>query len=157
MEAEPWKALYRYWRSKHVGDKPLARRDLDPLIEITSLIANIVLLSVEDGNYRYSVVGSEVVERIGVNPTGQMIGLSITAPALRDQWRTGLDMAAREQKPQLFLSKMPPGVTARYVTLILPLVSCDGVTEKILVGIFFDGYAPEGTRVPGMSPLDLDA
>jgi len=50
---------------------------------------------------------------------------------------------------------MPEGVTARYVTLMLPLVS-HGVTEMILAGIFFDGYVPPGRLVPGLSPLDLE-
>jgi hypothetical protein len=63
---------------------------------------------------------------------------------------------AQSQKPQLFLSKMPEGVTARYVTLMLPLVSPSGATEMILTGIFFDGYVPPGRKVPGLSPLDLE-
>jgi hypothetical protein len=114
------------------------------------------LLTLEDGSYRYTLVGTEVVKRAGVDMTGRMIGLTITAPEMREQWRSALDTVSREQKPQLFLSKMPEGVTARYVTIMLPLVAASGVTEKILVGLFFDGYVPPGKRVPGLSPLDLE-
>jgi hypothetical protein len=156
MKEEPWKALHRYWLQKHQEGRPPARKDLDPLIEIPSLVANLVLLDPVDGNYRYRLVGTEVVRRTGMEMTGKMIGLTITLPEMREQWREALDGVAIGQKPQLFLSKMPQGVTARYVTLMLPLVAASGETEMILAGIFFDGYVPPGKRVPGLSPLDLE-
>jgi hypothetical protein len=156
MNKEPWKELHRYWLLKHREGRPPSRKDLDPLIEIPSLVANVVLLTLEDGSYRYTLVGSEVVRRTGVDMTGRMIGLTITAPEMRNQWRAALDTVSREQKPQLFLSKMPEGVTARYVTIMLPLVAPSGATEKILAGLFFDGYVPPGKLVPGLSPLDLE-
>lgn len=152
---EPWKVLHRYWLLKHRDGRPPSRGDLDPLIDIPSLVANLVLLEPVDGSFRYRLVGTEVVKRSGMDMTGQMIGLTITLPEMRDQWRLALDAVSEGQKPQLFLSKMPEGVTARYVTLMLPLVS-QGVTEMILAGIFFDGYVPPGRRVPGLSPLDLE-
>jgi len=153
---EPWKPLHRYWLLKHRDGRPPARKDLDPLIEIPSMVANLVLLDPVDGSYRYRLVGTEVVKRSGVEMTGKMVGLTITAPGMRDQWRMALDTVSESQKAQLFLSKMPEGVTARYVTLMLPLVSAAGITEMILAGIFFDGYVPPGRLVPGLSPLDLD-
>ena len=156
MKEEPWKALHRYWLLKHRDGRPPSRKDLDPLIEIPSLVANLVLLDPVDGNYRYRLVGTEVVKRAGIELTGQMIGLTITLPEMREQWRTALDGVAIGQKPQLFLSKMPQGITARYVTLMLPLIAPTGKTEMILAGIFFDGYVPPGHRVPGLSPLDLE-
>ena len=155
IKEEPWKALHRYWLLKQHDGRPPARKDLDPLIEIPSLVANLVLLEPVDGSYRYRLVGTEVVKRTGMEMTGKMIGLTITLPEMRDQWRLALDTVSETRKPQLFLSKMPEGVTARYVTLMLPLVS-EGITEMILVGIFFDGYVPPGRLVPGLSPLDLE-
>lgn len=152
---EPWKALHRYWQQKHRDGRPPSRKDLDPLIEIPSLVANLVLLDPADGSYRYRLVGTEVVKRTGIEMTGKMIGLTITAPEMRGEWRLALDNVFSTQRPQLFLSKMPEGITARYVTLMLPLVSA-GVTEMILAGIFFDGYVPPGRLVPGLSPLDLE-
>ena len=156
MKEEPWKALHRYWLLKHQKGRPPSRKDLDPLVEIPSLVANLVLLDPVEGSYRYRLVGTEVVKRSGMEMTGKMIGLTITLPEMRDQWRIALDGVAASQKPQLFLSRMPQGVTARYVTLMLPLVAASGGTEMILVGIFFDGYMPPGKRVPGLSPLDLE-
>ena len=156
MNEEPWKTLHRYWLLKHRDGRPPSRRDLDPLIEIPALVSNLVLMDVEGDSYRYRLVGTEVVKRAGMDMTGRMIGLAITAPELRDQWRMALDAVAAEQKPQLFLSKMPEGVTARYVTIMLPLVASSGVTEMILIGLFFDGHVPPGKRVPGIAPLDLE-
>jgi hypothetical protein len=156
MNEEPWKTLHRYWLLKHRDGRPPSRRDLDPLIEIPALVSNLVLLDVEGDSYRYRLVGTEVVKRAGTDMTGRMIGLSVTAPELRDQWHMALDSVAAEQKPQLFLSKMPEGVTARYVTIMLPLVASSGITEKILIGLFFDGYVPPGKRVPGIAPLELE-
>ena len=153
---EPWKALHHYWLLKHHDGRPPSRKDLDPLIEIPSLVANLVLLEPVDGSYRYRLVGTEVVKRTGMEMTGKMIGLTITLPEMRDQWRLALDKVSKSRKPQLFLSKMPEGVTARYVTLMLPLISAASVTEMILAGIFFDGYVPPGRLVPGLSPLDLE-
>jgi hypothetical protein len=152
---EPWRTLHRYWLMKHRDGRPPARKDLDPLIEIPSLVANLVLLEPVDGSYRYRLVGTEVVKRTGMEMTGKMIGLTITLPEMREQWRLALDAVSQAQKPQLFLSKMPEGVTARYVTLMLPLIS-DNITEMVLVGMFFDGYVPPGRLVPGLSPLDLE-
>ncbi len=113
-DKEPWKKLHRYWLSKHEDGRPPARRDLDPLVEITPLIPNLILLDLEDGDYRYRLVGTEVAKRSGLDMTGRLIGLTITEPGMRDQWRAGLDTVAQEQTPQLFLSLMPPGVTARF-------------------------------------------
>jgi hypothetical protein len=152
---EPWRTLHRYWLMKHRDGRPPARKDLDPLIEIPSLVANLVLLEPVGGSYRYRLVGIEVVKRTGMEMTGKMIGLTITLPEMREQWRLALDAVSQAQKPQLFLSKMPEGVTARYVTLMLPLIS-DNITEMVLVGMFFDGYVPPGRLVPGLSPLDLE-
>jgi len=42
-----WHELHRYWLDKHVEGKPPARRDLDPLVEIPSLVAWIMLVEVE--------------------------------------------------------------------------------------------------------------
>ena len=153
---EPWKALHRYWLLKHKDGQPPARKDLDPLVEIPAMVANLMLLEPVDGSYRYRLVGTEVVKRIGTEMTGKMIGLPITAPEMKDHWREALDTVFESRKPQLFLSKMPEGVTARYLTLMLPLVSAAGMTEMVMVGVFFDGYVPPGRRVPGLSPLDLE-
>ena len=156
MNEDPWKRLHRYWLLKHRDGRPPSRKDLDPLIEIPTLVSNLVLLNVEGDSYRYRLVGTEVAKRAGTDMTGQMIGLSITAPELRDQWRTALDAVSADQKPQLFLSRMPEGVTARYVTIMLPLAAPSGATEMIMVGLFFDGHMPAGKRVPGIAPLNLE-
>jgi hypothetical protein len=153
---EPWKELHAYWLSKHRDDRPPARGDLDPLIEITSLVPNLMLLDLENGTYRYRLVGTEVAKRSGIDMTGQLIGLRITEPGMRDQWRAALDSVRDNQGSQLLLSLMPAGATTRIVTIMLPLVDRSGQTKMILTGVFFDGHLPPGKRVPGLARLDFE-
>jgi hypothetical protein len=153
---KPWKALHKYWLQKHQNGLPPSRKDIDPLTEITSLVGNLALLEPVDGSFRYRLVGTEIVARVGMDMTGLMVGLTSTLPNMRDQWRTALESVARHQKPELYLSTMLEGTTARNIVLILPLVTPTRTTEMLLAGIFFDGYIEPGRAIEGLSRLDLE-
>jgi hypothetical protein len=155
MIEERWRALYRYWLSKHVDGRPPSRQDIDPLPDLPRLAANLMLLDVEGENYRYRVAGTEVEARAKMTLTGQLIGRPETLPQVVIDWRRALDKARDEQKPGLYQSQLPENVVAKYVTLVLPLIDKSGRTEKILVGSFYDQYVAPGTRILGMMPLDI--
>ncbi len=153
---EPWKTLYRYWFSKRVGERPPARRDIDPPVEIPSLVANLMLMEkAPDGSYRYRLAGTEIESRAGVSLTGKGIGASEIPQSLAAQWRSGLDAVWRECAPKLFVSRFKDGVAVRHITLMLPLATETGETEHVLIGCFFDGYVAPGVRAEGLIPEEL--
>src|SRR5580700_3238611 len=74
MSERHWKQLYRYWLSKHAVGLP-SRADIDPIIDIPHLAKNLILLDARD-DFTYRLVGSEVVERHGIDMTGRKSGSS---------------------------------------------------------------------------------
>ncbi len=134
---DSWEALYRYWQSKHVDGRPPARVDLDPMTEIPGLIANLMIIDIEDGGYRYRLVGSEITSRFGGELTGKSVGSSGMSETVRTEWRVLLDLVRDEQAPRMMVGKLPPEIEANHLMLILPLVDRQGRTERILVGGFF--------------------
>ena len=154
-DEERWKSLYRYWLSKHVAGRPPSRPDIDPLVDLPRLAANLMLLAVEGDDYRYRVAGTEVEARAKMSLTGRLIGLPGTHPQVVADWRRALDLARDDHGAHLYYSRMPKNVVAKYVTLVLPLVDRDGRSEMILVGAFYDQYVEPGTRVLGMVPVEL--
>src|SRR3546814_8726800 len=53
-----------YWRSKCQADRLPHRRDIDPT-EIIPLLAAIFLMDVEAGDFRFRLVGQDIVTRYG--------------------------------------------------------------------------------------------
>jgi hypothetical protein len=153
---ERWKALYRYWLSKHVNGQPPSRGDLDPVIEIPRLIANLMILDVGPGGYKYRVVGSEIVNRVGMDVTGRSIGSSFSNGAAIGLWRDALDGVVVDRKPRLIFSRIFDAPTAKNVVIILPLVSVGGKVEKILAGSFYNEYFMPGSRIEGIIVQEVD-
>jgi len=150
---DSWEELYRYWRSKHIDGRPPARGDLDPVAEIPRLIANLMIIDIDDGGYRYRLVGSEITSRFGSELTGKPVGSSAMSETVRTEWRGLLDLVRDEQKPRMMVAKLPAAIEANHLMLILPLVDKHGGTERILVGGFFfnrdyrPGFDAEGLIV----------
>jgi len=66
--------LLRYWLDRRDGDKPPLRRSMDPA-DFPQLLPRIAVMEVarsRDGAicFRYRLTGSEIVARIGRDPTG---------------------------------------------------------------------------------------
>jgi hypothetical protein len=75
--AEPGSArigdLAAYWRRKSAGRMAPRRCDIDPA-EIREHMPYLFMVDVlPEGEYRYRLVGSELVERLGRNPTGRIL------------------------------------------------------------------------------------
>ena len=155
MPDERWRELYQYWRAKHVGGRPPARQDIDPVVDIPRLVANLVLMDIEGDNYRYRVAGSDIEARAGVALAGRVIGLPDTLPKVLADWRRILDITRDDGKAHLYYSRMPDHLIAKYVTLVLPLVDRSGAIEKLLVGSFYDQYVESGKQVLEMVPVEI--
>jgi hypothetical protein len=53
-----------YWRTKRRGGVLPQRRDIDPL-EIVKLLPSVFLIDVEEDDFRFSLVGQEILDRYG--------------------------------------------------------------------------------------------
>lgn len=66
---------YDYWDRKRAGRRMPSRADLDP-VEIPRLLPHIILVDVlrDPLRFRYRLVGTDIVEKRGFDPTGRMVG-----------------------------------------------------------------------------------
>ncbi len=62
----------RYWREKRHGDRLPSRADIDPL-ELKPFLGDVFMLDVvgEPKRFRYRLVGTNIVARVGRDSTGQ--------------------------------------------------------------------------------------
>jgi hypothetical protein len=86
---------------------------------------------------------------------GRLIGTPGTLPQVVADWHRALDITRDDQKAHLYYSRLPEHITAKFVTLVLPLIGESGSTEMILVGSFYDQYVEPGTRVLGMVSVEI--
>ena len=145
-----WRDLLAYWQSKHVGDIPPARADIDPISEIPKIVRSLMLIDCLADGYRYRLIGSELAARIGRDVTGRMAAQGGSFdPGLAQSWLGALDIAVRMKEPQLLRSELEGGGSV--LTLLLPLVSSHGTTEMLIGGCF-----PEGATEGFWRPLSLE-
>ena len=141
---EPWEQLYRYWLAKMVDGRAPGRADLDPVIEIPHLAAHLMILDVVADGYRYRLAGSHLINRIGEELTGRLVGRSTPAES---QWFDVLHAVRLQQKPIVVATDMPSPYIGKRMGVVLPLVGQSGQTEQILAGIFFGDDFVTGVRV----------
>ncbi len=136
--------LYRYWQSKQRDGHPPGRRDIDPILDIPLIVANLVLLDVLSDGYRFRVIGTMNVEVWGVEMTGKRVGES--GRPLSELLVPTYDRVVKEQKPRLIVSRKNTGAAgAKFLLIVLPLVDASGRTEQLLCGAFYEGdFLPGG-------------
>ena len=154
MPERYWRQLYQYWLSKCVDGHPPSRADIDPIVEIPQLAKNLMLVDVRS-DFTYRLVGSEVVERHGLDMTGRRPGTSGRDPNALAEWTKALDYVREKRQPRLLVSRIGPDSIARNIMLVLPLVGADGVIEMILVGSFYNEHFKAGTHVAGMTVTEI--
>lgn len=154
MPERHWKQLHQYWLSKHVDGRVPSRSDIDPVIDIPHLVKNLILLDARD-NFTYRLVGSEVVERHGMDMTGRVSGTSGRNPKAIGAWQAALKHVSEELRPRLLVSRIGNSDIARNVMILLPLADPEGRIEMVLVGSFYNEHFKRHTHVSDMEANEV--
>ncbi len=153
---KPWLDLYRYWLDKHVGGKPPSRRDLDPPLEIPSLIPAMILVEVAGAEFKYRLVGSRVASYLAFDATGTTVGANPWAPdTVRAEWRRMIRTVRDTQRPQMAITMPAPGNQRRGLCLALPLVDEAGATEQVLICIFAERQGYGSKELAGIDVFEF--
>lgn len=157
MDADkPWLELYRYWLDKHVDGRPPSRRDLDPPVEIPSLVAGMMLIEVMGSEFKYRLVGSRVASYLAFDATGTTVGGNPWAPdTVRSEWRRMIRTACDTQRPQMAITMPAPGNHRRGFCLALPLVDEAGATEQVLICIFAERHGYGSKELAGIDVFEF--
>jgi hypothetical protein len=136
---DQWKELLAYWQARHVEGRPPSRQDIDPAVDLPLMAANLLIADVVAEGYRYRLVGSAVVERHKQEMTGKLAGSSHFLERVRPQLLQSFNAVRDDRKPRLLKTGSSEARDyATAATLVLPLVTASGQTDKLLIGVFFD-------------------
>ncbi len=142
--------------AKNVDGRPPSRKDIDPVVDIPQLAANLMILDIMPDGYAYRLVGSTVVDRLGRDMTGKPFGTSGFDGTAINQFRDALDLVVAEVKPHQLIARIDHHATALNNLLLLPLVLPGNQIEKILVGSFYNEHFTPGTRISGLSTKEIE-
>jgi hypothetical protein len=156
MPERHWKQLYQYWLSKHVDGRVPSRSDIDPIVDIPQLAKNLILVDARD-SFTYRLVGSEVVERHGLDMTGRPSGSSGQNPRVVAEWQAALAYVSTELKPRLLVSRIGNSDIAQNVMIMLPLADRGGRIEMVLAGSFYNEHFRRGTYIDDMVASEVKA
>ena len=154
MPERLWKQLHQYWLSKHVDGRVPSRSDIDPIIEIPQLVKNLILLDARD-NFTYRLVGSEVVERHGMDMTGRLSGTSGQSPKAVAEWQAAVAHVSKALTPRLLVSRIGNEGIAQNMMILLPLADREGRIEMVLVGSFYNEHFRRGTHIHDMEAREV--
>jgi hypothetical protein len=123
-----------YWENKRAGRRMPARRDLDPVFEIPTLLRWIILVDVlrDPLDFRYRLIGSGVVDRSRRNYTGKLFSelAHIGPDSLLWKQRAAVVEKAAPLRCEPPYAGLTPGVRG-VVVIHLPL-SDDGETVNMI-------------------------
>jgi len=154
MPERLWKQLHQYWLSKHVDGRVPSRSDIDPIVEIPQLVKNLILLDAGE-KVTYRLVGSEVVERHGMDMTGRLSGSSGQNPKAIAEWLAAVEYVSRELKPRLLVSRVGNSDIAQNLMIMLPLADRSGRIEMLLVGSFYNEHFKRGAHIHDMEAREV--
>jgi hypothetical protein len=72
----------RYWDGKRQGRALPERRDIDPLELDRRLLPHLLLIELDGARYRFRLIGTEIVRRLGYDPTGRYVDDVLTGAYL---------------------------------------------------------------------------
>jgi hypothetical protein len=139
---------YEYWRRKAAGRKLPRRRDIDP-VEIPKLLADVMLVDVEDGRYRYRLIGTENTQAHGIKATGRYLDEVLPGREYRNHVLALYDESVQKKRALysecLFLSPERLAPERHTKVLFMPL-SEDGETVNMVFVLQIFLYIEQGTR-----------
>jgi hypothetical protein len=141
---EPWKQLYRYWRSRQVDGRAPKRSELDIPLEIPKLLANVMLIECIGGRLRYRVVGSAMWERYQTELTGTWIEERNPAEA---EWRETIMLVYADGVPRLVSSPVAGQGGRSHIAVAMPLLDAEERIVQILAGTFYAQEYGENLQV----------
>ena len=145
------RALFGYWREKRGDGAMPARADLDPL-EIPTLLPIVGLVDVLDGGarFRYRLVGTEIVEVDGHDPTGRFLDEAPPDSGYADYLIGLFREVTRERRPLYGECDFRgPGHIERRVRHLLMPLSCDGRAVDMIFGGQVAVASGRGAQSPG--------
>jgi hypothetical protein len=139
IEAPLLRQLHEDWQARRRGRPLPARADFDP-IDLKYVLGKLLLVDVlrEPLQFRFRLVGTELVKRLGVDLTGRTLD-DYPDPEYREflRQRYTAAVAARRPLSSIQTRLILDGRLRRYEALLLPLAS-DGVTvDMLMIGIVY--------------------
>jgi hypothetical protein len=130
------KALHEYWKSKRQSTNTIpSRSDISPL-EVPHLLPHIVLLELTGGRLRYRLVGTEVCNTYGFDPTGKFLEDVLTRAhfliaerACREALNARCAVMARAG------FQSPNGTKIAITRLVMPLRDAHDTVSMLLAGL----------------------
>ncbi len=149
---ELWQELLDYWKRKHVDGRPPAFKDIDPIVDIPRIVANLMVLDILPDGFRYRICGSAHVSRWGTDMTGKRVGArsSVGIPIILPTYRD----VATDQQPKLIVARSRVLDVIQYILIVLPLVKASGETDCLLAASFYEGDFRRGTQMDGVITRD---
>jgi hypothetical protein len=156
ISLEPrFRALLDWWERKRAGRPLPDRRDIDPVELGPALLPHLVLADLVGGeDCRYRLVGTEVVRRLGLDPTGNLLS-EVFSGTYRVLLTALLGALMRERRPIWSSSLLPrpgrPPLETR--RLSLPFTRGGATVEVVLAIQSFHPAAagappgPRGARI----------
>lgn len=130
--------MYDYWAGKCMPGRLPGRRDIDPL-EMLPFLPYVIMFDVErrdpDYLFRYRLVGTEVVELFGYDPTGRYLHETNIADRYPASYRRLASVVDTKQPIYAVLPvAWPNRDNVEFENLTLPMAT-DGVTVDLLIGV----------------------
>lgn len=133
-ESNVIRKAFAYWDEKRGSKRMPARRDLDPLFDITDIISHIGLIEIrnEDGRRRffYRLIGTYTQEVLGADYTGRFLDEVLSGEFL-DNVQKYCNVVCASRMPSLMVLTQPWKSVGKYYRLSAPL-SDDGENVNIL-------------------------
>jgi hypothetical protein len=135
--------LYRYWLGKR-GDRAMpARKDIDPA-EIPALLPYLILAEKVGDKFRYRLVGTAIVQEVGIDPTGSFAGSYVSYdPTSAAAFQT-MGNVVSTGRPHLAAGQyeLKPGFVHNFLVLLLPL-SDDGTNVNMALALRIARFSPD--------------